>query len=505
MRLKITTFILSLTLVFGALPVVQSVAAYIPQSVFGVPKNVGVIFNAPDLTAEPENWNFRIGYSASPEIRAILEAEESKEFTNAGYDGLNITVQVDYQIDNGTWRSTRPNYMDWAAINYPYFNVSTGTWTGSLVFDPVDLIESFPNKTFTGGKAYFNTHSISFRIRYWVDFWGTAAEKHYNYFSLWSSIVKFSNNETVYDATTLLNYEPKLLGVVLKKNVDGKTYIDFGTDRINDNTQLLNNISNSNVTTDVWLMIQGGSWIDVGKFKYLREDFTVDVSKYFTAPELTGDEKYEVRIRYAFDYKNYPAAAKTGTVYSPFSSIISNGIPIYKGASAWAINDLNIAQGYGLITNRILGNISKKATREEFAEVMVKLYEKSKGETIILGTATFKDTTNTEILKAATVGLMNGVGKGNFAPKAYITREQMAVTILRVLKVLNPTDDYSIAGVKKFVDDKYIEKWAKEGVYFCSKVKIVNGVGRNKFNPDGAATREMAVIVCKRAYEYFIK
>ncbi|MFA6308955.1 MAG: S-layer homology domain-containing protein [Clostridia bacterium] len=505
MRLKITTFILTLSLVFGGFPIVPSAAAYIPPSVFGAPKNVGVIFDAPDLTAEPENWNFRIGYSASAEIRAILEAEDSKAFTNAGYDSLNITVQVDYKIDDGAWRFTKPNYMDWAAINYPYFNVSTGTWTGSLVFDPVDLIESFPNKTFTGGKAYFNTHSISFRIRYWVDYWETGVDRNFKHYSPWSSVFKFSNSEPVFDATNLLNYEPKILAVVLKKNVDGKTYIDFGTDRINDNTQLLHNISNKSVTTDVWIMIQEGSWIDVGKFKYLRENFTVDVSNYFTSTELTGDEKYEVRIRYAFDYKNYPAAGKTGNVYSPFSSIISNGIPIYKGASAWAINDLNLAQGYGLITNRILDNISKKATREEFAEIIVKLYEKSKGETIVLGTATFKDTTNTEILKAATVGLMNGVGKGNFAPKAYITREQMAVTILRVLKVLNPSADYSTVGVKKFVDDKYIEKWAKEGVYFCSKVQIVNGIGRNKFNPDGAATREMSVIVDKRAYEYLVK
>ncbi len=505
MKVKITAIIVVMILVICALPIAKSTAIYVPPAAYGKPINVGVLFDAPDLANNPEKWNFRLGYSASAEIRSILEAEESKAFQNAGYDSLNITVQVDYKIDAGLWRTAIPNYTDWAAINYPYFNAATGKWTGTLNFDPVDLIVNFPNKTFTNGDKYFDTHKITFRIRFWVDFWKTSNEEHKNYFSPWSDEITYDSSQVIKNVDSLLNYEPKLLSVVLKKSVDGKTYIDFTTNSINDDMQLLNNISNSGVNTDVWIMIEsGGLWINVGKLKVLQESYTVDVSKYFNATELTGDEKYEVKIRHSFDYKNYPAAGKTGIVYSPFSSIVSNGIPIYKGASNWAINNLNIAQGYGFITNRILGNMAKKATREEFAEVVVKFYEKSIGNTITLGTIKFKDTSNTEILKAATVGLMSGVGKGNFAPKSYITREQMAVTILNTIKILNPTGDYSIVGVSKFADDKYIERWAKNGVYYCKKTAIVSGVGKNKFNPDGIATREMSVIVCKKAYEYYL-
>ena len=79
----------------------------------------------------------------------------------------------------------------------------------------------------------------------------------------------------------------------------------------------------------------------------------------------------------------------------------------------------------------------------------------------------------------------------------------MAAVLLRALKVIKPEGDFTYEGVQKFLDDNQVESWARDGVYFCSKAKIVTGVGNNTFNPDGDATREMAVIVCKRAYEYF--
>lgn len=45
--------------------------------------------------------------------------------------------------------------------------------------------------------------------------------------------------------------------------------------------------------------------------------------------------------------------------------------------------------------------------------------------------------------------------------------------------------------------------WARDGVYYCSKTKIVAGVGGNRFDPEGNAAREAAGLVCTRAYEYY--
>ena len=175
----------------------------------------------------------------------------------------------------------------------------------------------------------------------------------------------------------------------------------------------------------------------------------------------------------------------------------------YQGASSWAIPQLDKAREYGFITDRIKGNMAGKITREEFAEIAVLLYEKYTDKKATAGNASFIDTNNPEILKAANLGLVSGVGNNKYAPGQLVTREQMATILLNALKVLNPDADFSIEGAAKFADDNKVESWARNGVYYCSKVKIVSGVGNNLFDPDGNATREAAVIVCSKAYEYF--
>ncbi len=182
----------------------------------------------------------------------------------------------------------------------------------------------------------------------------------------------------------------------------------------------------------------------------------------------------------------------------------------YKGASNWAIPELDKASGYGLITNRIKGNMSGNITREEFAEVIVRFYEIYTGEKAQTGNISFTDTTNPEILKAANLGFIKGVGGNKYDPQRLIAREEMATILFRALKVIIPDEDYSAPGDFKFSDDSMIKSWAKEGVYYCSRVGIIKGIqnaeaGSFRFEAEGNSSREAAVIVCTRAYELFVQ
>lgn len=182
----------------------------------------------------------------------------------------------------------------------------------------------------------------------------------------------------------------------------------------------------------------------------------------------------------------------------------------YKGASTWAIPELDKAAEYGLITDRIKDNMSGNITREEFAEVIVKFYELYTGKKAQTGNVSFSDTSNQEILKAANLGLVQGMEGNKYAPKQLITRDQMATILFRALKVINPAGDYSSSDAAKFTDDNLIKNWAREGVYYCSHVGIIKGMQDNKtgksvFDPSGSSSREAAVIVCTRAYELFAK
>ncbi len=184
-------------------------------------------------------------------------------------------------------------------------------------------------------------------------------------------------------------------------------------------------------------------------------------------------------------------------------SAVSGESVSYKGASQWAIPELDKAAGYGLITESIKDNMAGNITREEFAGIALKLYEVYTGNSAQAGSASFTDTSNPEILKAANLGLVNGVGEGKFEPQTLVTREQMGAILLRTLKVINPTADFTTNGATKFADDASVSSWAKDGVYYCAKYEIIKGTGKNMFSPKGNSTREAAVIVCTRSYEFY--
>jgi hypothetical protein len=192
-------------------------------------------------------------------------------------------------------------------------------------------------------------------------------------------------------------------------------------------------------------------------------------------------------------------------VKSPFSNVIEIGSPsFYQGASSWAVNDLNKAQDYGLITDRIKGNMSAPISREEFAELATKLYEIYTGTKANPAPATtFTDTTNPEILKAFQLGIVAGVGNNQYAPQVLITREQMAAMLNRAVKVINPTVDLSTEGAPTFADESAIESYFVGNVKFMAKNGLMGSVGDNRFAPKDNCTREQAVIIALRTYEKY--
>ncbi len=496
--------ILSVLIVFVLLTTVFPVASfaeYAPPTSYSAPENVGVVFDGSDLEAnESGRWSFSIGLGASEKIREIVKAFEDGNLEDAGYDSFHVGVQGDYKLDDGKWRSELSGYEDRVSDQEALFSNESGTWVTEYNMNDYDFNEVIPDGVLSGGKVYFDNHTMYFRVRFYVSFY---KDKDFEYYSPWSSTVSYTNKKKFEDTAALINHAPQLLSVELKKTDDGKPYLDFTAAKAHEGIQLLNNISDQRVYTNVWIRANGGAWADAGSYLWMKERFEVEAADYFTGIESFDSAVYEVKFRYEFDQDYYPVAGKSNTIYSPFSNVISHGMPAYEGASNWAKKELDKAADYGLITDSIRSNISGNITREEFAEIAVKLYEVYTGKKAEAGSMSFADCSNPEVLKAANLGLVTGVGNNKYAPKQLVTREQMATILLRALKVINPSADYSTAGSVKFADDSKVKKYARDGVYFCSKAGIVTGVGKNMFNPEGNASREMAVIVCTRAYEYF--
>ena len=106
----------------------------------------------------------------------------------------------------------------------------------------------------------------------------------------------------------------------------------------------------------------------------------------------------------------------------------------YYHASPWAITELNKALELELITNEIKYNMGENITREDFAGVIVGMYERAKGEPVPYSDFSFIDTDKVEVLKAAKLGIVIGNGYRQFQPKEFITRQDICTMIIEKLK-----------------------------------------------------------------------
>jgi hypothetical protein len=485
---KYLAVLLAVMLVINTFPCLVFAEDYTPPASYAAPTNIGVVFFGDELeTNDSGRWSFDIGYGATEETRELAEALADGRFEDAGFNSLHISVQGDYKLDNGKWRSELPGYEDWVFTQESGFDPDEGVWVSSWGIYDAYFDEVFAEGILPGGRSYFDSHTMHFRVRFSIYFYNSDTGKEYEYYSPWSDEVSYSNNQKIEDPKALINHAPVLLTVELKEHDNGEPYLDFTAGKAHDDVQLLNSISDQRVYTNVWLKVNDGAWVDAGEYLGMKEQFTVDARDYFIDSDSYDEAVYEAKFRYTFDYDWYPAAGKTGRIESPFSNVISHGMPAYQGASAWAKTELDKAAEYGFITDKIKDNMSGNITREEFAEIAVRLYEKYTGETAAAGNMSFTDTTNPEILKAANLGLVTGIGNNKYGPDILVTREQMATILLRALKVISHEADFSTAGVTKFADDDKVESWAGDGVYYCSKAGIVTGVGNNMFNPDAVS------------------
>ena len=108
---------------------------------------------------------------------------------------------------------------------------------------------------------------------------------------------------------------------------------------------------------------------------------------------------------------------------------------------------------------------------------------------------TFSDVKNhanqTAIEQLASRGIINGMGKGTFAPNKTMTRAEFAAIVTRALGL--PAKD-----TKAFTDVPS-SKWYAGYIGTANISGIVNGVGSGKFNPDGTITRQEAAAMVARA------
>ena len=118
--------------------------------------------------------------------------------------------------------------------------------------------------------------------------------------------------------------------------------------------------------------------------------------------------------------------------------------------------------------------------------------------------STFKDVADGQwyseaVAWAAENGIVNGYGDGTFKPTANISREEMAVMLVRYAKNVAGVDVTPKGDLNGFADGASVASWAKDSVIWTVDAGIINGMG-GKIAPKANATRaEFATIVMRFA------
>lgn len=496
---------------------------------FGLPFNVMAEVEPPTALGAPEH--FGVGhyygdsvyftFSVPEDMRTYIEKLAADDPDNK--QSFSAHFQIDYKIDNGSWHYT----STWDSpktvpdkIDDQYFTFVNGKkyicgdrWSMTGIFEEDEALKPF----YEAGWDYLKSHSVTFRLRFAESF--DNGETYV--LSPWSKEFTLSANVKA-DYNKLINHAPTLVSAEVKIAGGGEPYFDVNMGRLPEEVQDLNAMASGTVRTEVWMRRAGDK-----DFKYIHyewanwEALEIEASDYFDGGKQSYDaEGYEIKTRYALDLREYKQSGhyESSTnvdIYGPFSNVISHNMPAWSEASTWAASELTKADEYGLIPESLKGaDMTKPITREEFAELAVKLYENTTGKVPeAVSPNPFADTKNPEILKAFKVGVTTGTSATTFAPKELTNREQVATMLSRAIRVMAPGGDFSTTGAPTFSDQKDISSWALEHVKFMSKAGIIKG-SDGKFMPKAATTaqkaagyatttREQAIAMSVRSFEQF--
>ncbi len=108
---------------------------------------------------------------------------------------------------------------------------------------------------------------------------------------------------------------------------------------------------------------------------------------------------------------------------------------------------------------------------------------------VTISNAAFSDADSIEHTEAVdvmnTLGVINGMGDGSFAPKGNVTRAQMAKMIAIIM--LGDVDGAAFVGTSTDLKD-ITGHWAEGFIKYCYSQGVIAGKGEGKFDPDASVT-----------------
>ncbi len=185
-----------------------------------------------------------------------------------------------------------------------------------------------------------------------------------------------------------------------------------------------------------------------------------------------------------------PGATGVATVPQSASTQLFSDVP----ASYWGSDVIAELSDLGYISGYPDGSFKpdNTITRAELATVLVKAFQLP-----VASGKVFDDTANhwaqNYIAGSYAAGIVSGYSESSFGPDDPVTREQIAVMIVKAAKISGATEDIP------FADGDNTSAWAKDSLAAVVQNGIMKGYPDNTFAPKHQATRAEAVMVIANA------
>jgi hypothetical protein len=175
----------------------------------------------------------------------------------------------------------------------------------------------------------------------------------------------------------------------------------------------------------------------------------------------------------------------------------------FRGSSSWARAGIDAADRAGMVPQDLLNHFQSAITRENFCRLVVAFVEVQTGMTIgdylqlrgLTPAPAFADSSRAEVLAAAALGIVQGVGGNRFNPSGQISRAEAAVMLANVCKALGVNIENAPATA--YTDQGRIASWARPQISFVTENGIMTG-SNNAFMPEGPYETQQAILTFSR-------
>lgn len=198
----------------------------------------------------------------------------------------------------------------------------------------------------------------------------------------------------------------------------------------------------------------------------------------------------------------FAVSAQDLTAFTEMIKGFSNGTLHIDGfrdePSEWAEEDIDFLIQNDMLEKKHRFCYDSSVTRLEFCE-MVSALEKDAENTV--PDIFFEDTENAKVNFLHGRGVVFGTDETHFSPYSYLTREQAAVILDRMLNTQNGGTDFNAA----FSDAADISEWALSSVSRLTKSGVLKGFDDGCFYPQKHMTKEEAIVMIAKAAQMIQK